>query len=37
MDDKTEGSQQIFRIKVLHDDGKIQIYQLDAATGKKVE
>jgi uncharacterized membrane protein YkoI len=37
VDDKTEGSLQIFRIKVLHDDGKIKIYQLDAATGKKVE
>jgi uncharacterized membrane protein YkoI len=37
VDDKTEGGQQIFRIKVLHDDGKIKIYQLDAATGKKVK
>jgi uncharacterized membrane protein YkoI len=37
VDDKQEDGQQIFRVKVLHDDGKIKIYQLDAATGKEIK
>jgi uncharacterized membrane protein YkoI len=37
VDKKTEGEQKLFRVKVLHDDGKIKIYKLDAATGKKVK
>jgi len=37
VDDKRQGKQTIFRVKVLHDDGKIKIYQLDAATGKEIK
>jgi len=36
VDDKLEDGVQIFRIKVLHDDGKIKIYQINAATGKEI-
>ena len=31
-DSKQDGDKQLFRVKVLHDDGKIKVYQLDAAT-----
>lgn len=30
---KQDGEQHLFRVKVLHDDGKIKIYQIDAKTG----
>jgi uncharacterized membrane protein YkoI len=33
VDEKQEGAKQIFKVKVLHDDGKIKIYQVDAETG----
>ena len=37
VDNKQEGDQKMFRVKVLHDDGKIKIYQLDATTGKEIK
>lgn len=36
VDSKQEGGKQLFKVKVLHDDGKIKVYQLDAETGLEV-
>jgi len=36
VDEKQQNGQKRFRVKVLHDDGKVKIYQLDAATGKEI-
>lgn len=37
VDPKQDGDKQLFRVKVLHDDGKIKVYQLDAKTGREVQ
>ena len=37
VDPKQDGDKQLFRVKVLHDDGKIKVYQLDAETGREVQ
>ena len=37
VDPKQEGAKQLFRVKVLHDDGKMKVYQLDAETGLEVQ
>lgn len=36
VDPKQSDGKQLFKVKVLHDDGKIKIYQLDAETGLEV-
>ncbi len=35
VDTEDKGGKTLYRIKVLHESGKIKIYNLDAATGKK--
>jgi uncharacterized membrane protein YkoI len=37
VDEKQEGAKQLFKVKVLHDDGKIKVYQMDAETGLEVQ
>lgn len=36
VDEKKDADQTLYKVKVLHDDGMIKVYQLDAATGKTV-
>jgi len=35
VDTESENGKTLYRIKVLHESGKIKIYNLDAQTGKK--
>ncbi|MBT3506112.1 MAG: hypothetical protein HN475_10185 [Piscirickettsiaceae bacterium] len=37
VDEKQEGTKLLFKVKVLHDDGKIKVYQMDAETGLEVQ
>ncbi len=37
VDEKQRHGQTLYRVKVLHEDGKVKIYQLDATTGKSID